>query len=158
MIIILVLIFFGVFFYKTSYLNWMEEQHAEDTFKITPQDIYEESNYNKCGTWYGDDRLDEDANVEALKCWEESFAKCDGKAILGVNEFLATEEHGAVREYSLLRVLGENDAGECVLQNSYFYKIEEQEIPEMWINTCIEPDKENIWRSCMPDLMPEKLS
>jgi hypothetical protein len=152
-IAVIIVIVVGVFFFRVYYPgSELELKHLGNAMEIPALvDYYKLDKTEQCGTWYGDRRNQEDAiktgNMGALNCFDTGVVACERHGILAISE-------GALsKEYSFLRVLGKNEKGQCVIQNSYYYKDDKLAAPEMWINTCIKLDPKNLWRSCMPDFL-----
>jgi hypothetical protein len=125
-----------------------------------PIEKYYNSNVSSCGIWYshhadGNDVMGR-SNSTVLRCMEKAHSRCIPKKILIVDDFSSTEQSSII--YSNLEILRGNDAGDCLMQNSYEqqYLTTGVEIePMFFINTCTTLD-ENMQRSCEPKYITDK--
>jgi len=109
---------------------------------VIPVEHFYNATENSCGIWYeqnsGDIVNSGRTNDKAKECFKDAFDYCECKNILLVKDSGETSEKTVY--YSLLRIIKQNDAQECIIQN---YQEEhdladsgQNVIPLNYINTC----------------------
>ncbi|MBU1131903.1 hypothetical protein KKC32_01460 [Patescibacteria group bacterium] len=144
------LVYFKVY-YPNSQLQLKNAMKHVDAFAV---ENYFNSEEKSCGIWYESYTEAETKNGrdnQAVKdCFIKAFSGCSRRSVLIVSDKSQTAESKIT--YSLIRIINDNDRGECIVQNSY----EEQnlnepknELPVGYVNTCTALS-EDLISSCEP--------
>ncbi|MFA6536836.1 MAG: hypothetical protein WCT18_00370 [Patescibacteria group bacterium] len=153
-LLIALLLVGGVVYYKVYYpdSNWQLKNSLKFA-EALPANTYFQSNETDCGIWYrrsfDGTEIFGKKNSQVQDCFLSAVEKCLPKKILLVDDESMTEQK--IIKYGFIHILNKNDAGDCILQNSYEeQKIgEEQKVPISYINTCTKVNTA-LLKTCEP--------